>query len=117
MRAYALSHGLPLPPSGSFKEQLLAEAIFRERYEKYTLVSLFARLLTASGAVKDEYVNLLLEDYREELFQLKYNSKYKTAIERKLTEMVRKKTSDSELLAKVSAFSSGSKEKKRKKRK
>ena len=77
-RAYAYVRGAPLPASGSFQEQFLSEVISRERNEKYLLVSLFANLLGHMGGVKSSAVEGMLEHYREELYQLKYNYKYET---------------------------------------
>ena len=80
---------------------------------------MFIRVMAATGGVKDEFVDLMLDDYREELFQLKYNSKYVTARDRKMMEATRKKISDADVLKRVAAFSSETPKdpKKKKKRK
>lgn len=86
-RAYAYVRGAPLPAGGSFQEQMLSETILRERNEKYTLVSLFARLLGTLAGFKSDDVDTILEMYKEELYQFRYNSGYVTQRKkRKVTE-------------------------------
>ena len=91
MWAYAYTHGAPLPPPGSFQHALLSETIRRERNEKYSLVNIIARLLGTMASVDEEIIDDLLEMYREELYQLKYNYKYETArakrFKKRLNEM------------------------------
>jgi hypothetical protein len=71
-------HNAPLPKSGSFQERLLSEVIIRERNAQYAMVSLFARLLGASAGLGQKTLGILLEEYREELYQLRYNPRYKS---------------------------------------
>lgn len=86
-RAYAYVRGAPLPKGGSFQEQILSETILRERNEKYTLVSLFVRLLGNMAQIKADDLDHLLGTYREELYQFRYNSEYVTTRQkRKATE-------------------------------
>lgn len=84
-RAYAYVRGAPLPAPGSFQEQFLSEVIMRERNEKYLTVSLFAHLLARIGGLKADDITGLLEQYKEELYQFKYNYKYETWFEKKVT--------------------------------
>lgn len=74
--------GAPLPASGSFQERFLSEYITRERNEKYMTVVLFANLIGRLAGMSGDALEGLLETYREELFQFKYNYKYKTWAER-----------------------------------
>ena len=85
-RAYAYVHNAPLPKGGSFQEQLLAESILRERNEKFTLVSLFVRMLGVIAGLKSKDIDDLLESYKEELYQFRYNFEYTTRRERRSAE-------------------------------
>ena len=69
-------HGLPLPSVGTFESRLLSEVIYRERNEKYAFAKLLIRLLGPVSGMTDEERYLTLVDYAEEVFQLRYNSKY-----------------------------------------
>ena len=100
-RAYALLHGAPLPHPGSFKERVLAESILRERNEKFTLVSLFIRVLGATGKLEDKVISDLLEEYKEELYQFRYNSKYKSIRERVVAREARKADEMARIMSKV----------------
>lgn len=82
MRAYAYMHGAPLPETGSFPEEVLAESILRERNLQLAGVSLIARLIARIGGMADKELLHYLDMYKEELFQLRYNSRYVSATER-----------------------------------
>jgi hypothetical protein len=79
-----------LPPFGSFQERLLFESILREKNERFSAITLFARLLGAGFNLKDEAVDSLLEEYKEELYQLRYNYKYVTSNQKRISEHVKK---------------------------
>jgi hypothetical protein len=83
-------HNAPLPPTGSFQERLLFETILREKNEKFAVVSLFARLLGVGMTIGDSAVDDLLDEYKEELYQLRYNYKYETSKKRRIILQVQK---------------------------
>jgi hypothetical protein len=83
-------HNAPLPPTGSFQERLLFETILREKNEKFAIVSMFARLIGAGFNIKDAAIDELLEEYKEELYQLRYNYKYETSKHRRVVQHVQR---------------------------
>ena len=83
------------------------ETQLREKNEKFAMVSLFATLLGHMGGINDKLVDNLLEEYKEELYQLRYNSKYKTVRQRLISTMVSKAAEESRLLRKVEAIANG----------
>jgi len=104
VRAYAFLHNAPLPTSGSFQERLLSEVIIRERNAQFAMVSLFGRLLAAGAGVDGKTLTMLLEEYREELFQLRYNPRY-TTISKVIAEREMSKVAEeTRLMRKVAAL-------------
>jgi len=104
VRAYAFLHNAPLPESGSFQEQLLSEAIIRERNAQFAMVTLFGRLLGAIGGVKPKVMEQLLEEYREELYQLRYNPRYRTISRVLAEEEMSKVAEETRLMRRVAAM-------------
>lgn len=94
-------HNAPLPPTGSFQERLLFESILREKNEKYAVVSLFIRVLASGLNLKADVVDGLLEEYKEELYQLRYNSKYKSSRQRRILDEVRKAAEQARMMRRV----------------
>jgi hypothetical protein len=94
-------HNAPLPPTGSFQERLLFESILREKNEKYAVVSLFIRVLASGLNLKADAVDGLLEEYKEELYQLRYNSKYKSSRQRRILDEVRKAAEQARMMRRV----------------
>lgn len=90
-----------MPPVGSFQERIVSESILREKNEKFSLISLFVRLLGSLGGLNDEVLDDWLDEYKEELYQLRYNSKYKTTRQRRILETVKKASEEARLLQKV----------------
>jgi hypothetical protein len=93
-----------LPEAGSFQEQLLSEAIVRERNAQFAMVALFARLLGAMAGVQPKMMHVLLEEYREELYQLRYNPKYRTISKVLVEEEMSKVAEETRLMRKVAAL-------------
>jgi hypothetical protein len=100
-RAYALLHGLPLPTIGTFESRLLSEVIYRERSEKYAFAKLLVRLLAPATGLSEEAQYLTLMEYAEELFQLRYNSKYVPVLQRRVREVRNMRLEEERLLSKV----------------
>lgn len=101
VRSYAYMHNAPLPPTGSFQERLLFESILREKNEKFSVVSLLVRVISAGFGLKDDSVDGLLEEYKEELYQLRYNSKYKSSKQRRILDQVRKAAEQARMMRKI----------------
>jgi hypothetical protein len=94
-------HNAPLPPVGSFQERIVSEGILREKNEKFSLVSLFVRLLGTIGNVNEKALDDWLDEYKEELYQLRYNSKYRTTRQRRIMEAVKRAAEEARLMQKV----------------
>jgi len=99
--------GVPLPPLGSFENRVLEEMFQRDRQEKYEFAVLLSRLFYLAFGIKEESVVDVLEQYREEVFQLNYNSRYTPFRKLRQAEMRRKQMRDLELLKKVGNLSGG----------
>lgn len=93
-----------MPDAGSFQEQLLSEAIVRERNAQFSVVALFARLLGAMAGVDPKMMHVLLEEYREELYQLRYNPKYRTISKVLVEQEMSKVAEETRLMRKVAAL-------------
>jgi hypothetical protein len=106
IRAYAYAHNAPLPETGSFHEQVLAESILRERNLQYAGMGLIARLLGLIGGLSDKVVQFHMDQYKEELYQLRYNSKYVTATERWRQMMRNKAQHEARLMERVANMTS-----------
>jgi len=104
VRAYAFLHNAPLPDAGSFQERLLNEVIVRERNAQFAMVSLMARLLGTIAGIQPKSMVLLLEEYREELFQLRYNPRYRS-VSRVLADMeMSKAAEETRMMRRVAAM-------------
>jgi hypothetical protein len=99
-----LLHGLSLPSTGTFESQLLSEVIYRERTEKYAFAKLLTRLLGAAAGMSSETQHLHLMEYAEELFQLRYNSKYVPVVQRTLRKARDVRAEEQRILRKVEAM-------------
>lgn len=94
MRARALAAGVPLPPSGSFRDAVMQEVLFRERNLRHAEISTVVELLSGighyvidllpvtDGAVlqrrHDKWMALVvdkLKDFESELYQERYLEK------------------------------------------
>lgn len=56
----------------------MTEAIIREKNERFASVTLFAKLITNGLGINEKYTEHLLEKYKEELYQLRYNFRYES---------------------------------------
>lgn len=104
VRAFAFLHNAPLPESGSFQERLLSEVIIRERNAQFAMVSLFGRLLGTIAGVDSKVLAMLLEEYREELFQLRYNPRYKSVSRAVAEEEMSKAAEETRMMRRVAAM-------------
>jgi hypothetical protein len=101
VRVFGFLKNIPPPKLGSLQYFLLEAAMHRERDEKVAHARLFAQILGAGFKIKSEGVDLLLEEYAEEVHQMRYNSKYQTAIARTIREKARQSEEDLRILEKV----------------
>lgn len=83
LRAWAFYKGHPLPPPGSFRERLVTALMIRERNEKIAFARLITQACTIGTGVSSERVDEILEEYREEVTQDRYNLGYETARQRR----------------------------------
>jgi hypothetical protein len=83
---------------------LLSEVIIRERNSQFAMVSLFGRLLGAIAGIDGKTLTMLLEEYREELFQLRYNPRYTTISKVMAEREVSKVAEETRLMRKVAAL-------------
>lgn len=97
-------HGVPLPRTGTFESRVLSTVIFRERAEKYAFARLLTKLLGPFSGISDEGQYLMLTEYAEELFQLRYNSKYVPVLRQRLRKKRDVRQEELRLLQKVSAM-------------
>jgi len=94
-----------LPPRGSAQDLLLEELHRRKRAERFTAVTLFARILGGGLGVHSEALEAMLNAYSAELTQNTYTPEYaatqrqrrKTAAQQK----TRNKLSDDALMKKL----------------
>lgn len=94
-------HGIPLPEIGSIEFNLLSEGIKRERSEKLAFATLLAKLAVATGFARQEQADFLVMEYKEELYQVRYNYNYKRIGDRVREEKARRQLRDMQVLEKV----------------
>lgn len=68
------------------------------------MVSLFGKLLGAIAGVDGKTLTLLLEEYREELFQLRYNPRYTTVSRVMAEKEMSRVAEETRLMRKVAAL-------------
>ena len=83
----------------------MSEVIIRERNAQYSMVALFGRLLGAIAGVQPQVLSTLLEEYREELFQLRYNPRYRSVSRVLADKEMSKVAEESRLMRRVAALS------------
>lgn len=93
--------GIPLPRLGSFEYFVLSEGLRRERTEKVAFAKMVGSILGAGIGVEKDEIDTFVQEYAEEVFQLKYNYKYKSALARKLAEKVEQRVMEQQLLDRV----------------
>jgi len=101
VRAYAYAHNAPLPEAGSFNELVLSEVILRERNAKFAEMRILIRLLGGIAGLPESGIEHYLETYKEELYQLRYNSKYRTATDRWKKKVRAEADTEARLMARI----------------
>ena len=96
--------GVPLPPLGSFKFNLLVEGIRRERSEKVAFASFLSKLLGPLSGMSEESRSLLIAEYAESVLQLKYNYWYEPVRTRVVEARAAAHAEDLRILKKVAAM-------------
>lgn len=96
---------MKLPPRGSAQDRILEEVHRRDRAERYTLVTLFARILGEGLHVRNDALEAMLGAYRAELSQDNYRPAYRAAQRMKklkeVTQTAKKRMDDEALLKRV----------------
>jgi hypothetical protein len=82
----------------------------RERNEKIAFARLIVQACTVGRGVKPEYVDDILEEYREEITQERYNLGYQDSRQRKLLDQMRENLELSRRMAKVESMTVTDKE-------
>jgi hypothetical protein len=82
--------GYPLPPPGSFQERIITSLSAREVNEKVAFARLLVQACTLGRGVSADTVSDILEEYREEVSQDRYNYGYVTLRQRRAVEQARK---------------------------
>lgn len=68
------------------------------------MVSLFGRLLGSIAGVQPKVMTTLLEEYREELYQLRYNPRYRSVSRVLADEEMSKVAEETRLMRRVAAM-------------
>jgi len=94
-----------LPPRGSAQDHLLERIQERERTERFTLVSLFARILGGGLGMRSDTLEAMLSAYKDELTQVSYTPGFAAYQRRRKKAVIQRKTknklSDDALLRKL----------------
>lgn len=94
-----------MPPRGSAQDNLIDEIHRRDRSERLAFASLFARIVGRALHVRDDYLEAMLNAYKDELTQYTYTPEYrkKQRERKKATTAIatRKKAADDLLLKKL----------------
>jgi len=98
-----------LPPRGSAQDILLETIQQREREERFSLVSLFARVLGGGLGMRGDTLEAMLSTYKDELTQTRYTPGYVAYQRRRkkaaVQQQTKNKMSDDALLRKLEGFS------------
>ena len=97
-------HGIPLPPLGSFKFNLLSESIRRQRTEKVAFARLLTKLVEPLTGMSSGESTLLVAQYAEEVMQFNYNSRYEPVYKKVISARVAQLSEDQRLLRKVDSM-------------
>ena len=99
---FCIVRGVSLPQLGSFEYFLLSEQLRREREEKVAHARLMATIAGRGAGLEQNEIDELVEEYAEAVYQLKYNSKYRSALSRKWEAKIAERSMEMDLLEKVS---------------
>lgn len=101
---HCVLHGISLPDLGSFEYRLLEAGLERQRAERVSFARLLTHLLGPLSETTKEGVELLLSDYAETVYQVKYNYKYTPAQVRALEQRCAQHQEDARIMAKVDSW-------------
>jgi hypothetical protein len=73
----------------------------RERAEKYAFAKVLVKMLAPLSGMSPENQYFVLMEYAEELFQLRYNSKYVSAAQERISAIRNVRLEEERLLRKV----------------
>ena len=103
-RLHCIVHGVPLPPLGSFEYNVLYEGIRRKKSEKVAFAKFLGALLGPLSDLEPEKIMLLVAEYAEEVYQLKYNWEYQALRTRVVREKQIAHNEDLRILKRVEAM-------------
>lgn len=99
--------GIPLPPRGSFKDEILSTLIQRERAELFARTRMEMRVMGEGLGVPSERIEAMLELYMLELSQDRYRPYVAQALRAFRHARRAQVNKDQELLAKVDKLDDG----------
>lgn len=103
-RIHCVLKGIPLPPIGSFKFNVITEGLQREKQEKVAFARFMAALLGPASGLKAGEIGALVAAYAEEVHQFRYNYKYVPVQELAQRKAVAAANEDLRLMEKVAKF-------------
>lgn len=103
-RIHCVLKGIPLPPLGSFKFNVITEGLQREKREKVAYAKLMAGLLGPMSSLAPDVITALVTSYAEEVYQFSYNYKYVPAQELVRQKAVQAVNEDLRIMEKVAQF-------------
>lgn len=103
-RIHCVLKGIPLPPIGSFKFNVITEGLQREKREKIAFAKLMAGLLGPASSLEADAISGLVASYAEEVYQFSYNYKYVPAQEIVRQKAVQAVNEDLRIMEKVAQF-------------
>lgn len=104
LRAWAFYKGHPLPPPGSFQEKLVSNLMARERNEKMAFARLLVMASVVGRGISAEIVSDLLEEYREELSQDRYNLGYESIAQRRAKQRIQEVMDRNRMMARLDSM-------------
>lgn len=97
-----------MPPRGGPQDRVLELVHRREREERFTVVSLFAKIVGSGLGVSDSVLEAMLSTYKLELTQAKYTPEYAVFQRQKKKQAVakqqKKKSSDDALMKRLDSY-------------
>lgn len=82
----------------------MTEAVIRERNAQMAFATAVVKMLALIGGVKQEATQEILEEYREELFQFRYNYKYETYSTKKSINRLKKYLETDRMMQRLDAM-------------
>lgn len=82
----------------------MTEAVIRERNAQMAFATAIVKMLALIGGIKHEATKEILEEYREELFQFRYNYRYETYSTKRIGDRLRKYLETDRMMQRLEAM-------------